>query len=111
MANIIVRQTEYGCPLCSTNHSSRSKAESCRDKHEQVLKEVLPKYEVGKHVKAYYFKDVRRERVVTVIVKISGSLFEMQLLLESENGERWWNEAVEYQTINPENFYCLPVVD
>jgi hypothetical protein len=115
MVKISVCETPFSCPYCDEKFTSANKTKSCKKTHEEALAKVLPHYRIGKHIETERYRNTDFGKETVVIVKTIGSLSEKKLLVEAEDGERWWVNAVWYHTSNlrhnPADFRFIPLLD
>lgn len=88
----------HHCDVCGRRTESASQAKTCETEDINSLRQRMPKYEVGKYVLAYKFNDGNYGLDKTKVVKMKGSDFHLELLVEDEEENRYWVRAVLYQT-------------
>ena len=110
MLSVKVNKKQFECGLCHKEYSSRQKAEECFDVHKKAIEKLLANLKPGVTVLSYFFNDSNSTKVPTTIVKIKGELIGCEILLESENGSRWWVRAIRFCTGNsvPESIQNKP---
>ncbi|MBI2063005.1 MAG: hypothetical protein HYT61_02060 [Candidatus Yanofskybacteria bacterium] len=113
---VIVLEKEYTCPLCCSVYKKLEKAKNCLKKHNDACRKILPNYEIGDRVLTHLFNDANHGKEHTTIVRIKGDLFDMELLVENDRGERYWVQVIRYGTLNLQDNptlgfrVCVPII-
>lgn len=97
---IRVKQATYTCPACTKEYEEEGVAQACFKAHLEGFSAKCPPYEVGKKVMTYPLNDSHCGLEEATIVTMKGELWEQKLLVESENGERYWVTPVRYDTVS-----------
>ena len=105
---------KFRCPVCLYEYLRKGEAASCLDAHKEGYARKAPKYRVGAHVVTRHFNDGDYAEEEARIIRIKGRFLSLRLLVESENGERYWVPAVSYQSAdfsvhNPASFRFVPL--
>lgn len=91
---------QFRCPVCRVIFMAEEEADSCLQKHRDGYARKLPKYKIGDRVVTPHFNHREYGTEESTIIKIRGEFLNLKLLVETEDGERYWVPAVSYHTID-----------
>jgi len=104
----------FECPACNRRYSKHGEANACFQGHIRSFQKQSPRYRVGVSVLTHLHNNPHDYTENTVIVRIDGELWESKLLVENENGERYFVPTCRYQTNDlasgEDRFHFVPLV-
>jgi len=98
MQSIEVHEAQFGCGICGKKYPIRGKAKKCFEVHVKAINKLLVGYKPGAHIMAHYLKDYDASMVPVTIIKTEGELLDFKVLVEHEDGSRWWEKIVAFQS-------------
>lgn len=109
LAGIYKIEPTYVCCFCEKTYKEKNKnqAENCFQKHLLVFKRLCPKYKVGIRVETRNPNEHSYSEEITTIIKIRkmGVPDMLELLVEDDQGGRYWVGAFTFQSRDPEKTF------
>lgn len=94
MQRVKIHAAKFECGICTKKYPDDSMAKRCFEVHSEAINALIAQYKPGVRIKAYYFNEYECGEVFVTIIKTKGELTNFEVLVEHENGSRWWVKRV-----------------